>query len=70
MNELAKTGVERFLGNGNLDVSILGERIYATLECCWGLDMGYYLILSAVVPSLIVFVFYVREMLLNRNSKR
>jgi len=36
MNELAKTGIGGFLGNGNLDVSIPGERIYATLECCWG----------------------------------
>ena len=64
---LAEVGFGSLFGSGTLSLNIPGEEIYATLECCWGLDIGYYLVLSAVVPSLIVFVCYVKEMLLNRS---
>jgi len=70
MNESAKTGIGGFLGNGNLDVSILGERIYKTLACSWGSIAGFFLLLFPILVLLFVTGFNVGRMMLSRRTRK
>ena len=45
VSELTSVSVGSFIGNGNLDVTILGEGISMSTNCNWGPGLGFYLII-------------------------
>jgi hypothetical protein len=51
-SQLTQVGVGSFMGNGNLDVTILGKAEQTTISCSWGPGIGFYLL----IPSLILLI--------------
>ena len=62
MSELAKVGVGSFIGNGNLDVHILGEKMYETLSCNWGPSLGFYLLLISTIVLAFVAILKLKKL--------
>ncbi len=56
MSELANQTVGSFIGGGNLDVNIPGEKLYETISCSWGPSIGFYLLLCSI--AILIFVSY------------
>jgi hypothetical protein len=57
MSEFANTTVGSLYGNGNLDITIPGEKMYVTMHCSWGPSAGFYLLLISIVVLVINFLF-------------
>jgi len=60
MSELANVTVGSLTGGANLDVSIPGANMYETMSCCWSLNLGFYLLLGAIVVLMLVFCLNLR----------
>jgi hypothetical protein len=56
MSELANVTVGSFIGDGNLNIDIPGEKISETIFCSWGPNIGFYLILGSII--ILMFAFY------------
>jgi len=70
MSELANETVGSFIGDGNLDVSIPGEKLYETISCSWGPSIGFYLLLCSI--GVLIFAFYLitRKTIFKKLKKR
>lgn len=49
MSEFTKTTVGSFYGNGNLDITIPGEKMFITWFCNWNPSSGFYLFLISII---------------------
>jgi hypothetical protein len=56
MSKLANTTVGSLIGNGNLEISIPGEKLFETIACGWGPSIGFYLLLCSTI--ILIFAFY------------
>jgi len=56
MSELANFTVGNFIGDGNLNIGIPGEKLSETIFCSWGPNIGFYLILGSII--ILLFAFY------------
>jgi len=54
-SELANQSVGGFLGNGDIDISIPGEKSYVTMFCNWGPGLAFYLLLFSNIILIAVF---------------
>lgn len=54
MNELSKATVGSIIGNGYLDVGVPGESQFYSVMCNWGLSIGFYLYVIAVLIIIII----------------
>jgi len=61
MSELASASIGSFIGEGNLGVSIPGEKSYDTVFCSWGPNIGFYLLLSSIGILIFTIVFKTRK---------
>jgi len=48
MSELASASIGGFIGEGNLGVSVPGEKSYDAVLCSWGPNIGFYLLLFSI----------------------
>jgi hypothetical protein len=56
MSELTNFTVGSFIGDGNLNIGIPGEKLSETIFCSWGPNIGFYLILGSII--ILLFTFY------------
>jgi len=63
MNELAEVGIGSFIGGGNLDVSIPGEEVAATMLCSWGPSVGFYLYVLSIVILVVIIILNVKKIM-------
>jgi len=70
MSELCKVGVGDFFGGGNLDISLIGEGIRATVPSNWGPSIGFYLCLIAAIIILIIAFFNFKKILKERRTDK
>lgn len=61
MSLLANITVGNFLGSGNLEFAIPGEKIFETIPCSWGPDIGFYLLLGSAISLTIGFYLRVKK---------
>lgn len=66
MSQLANATVGSVTGNANLDVNIPGENMYESVPCSWGLNFGFYLLLSAIVVLTLVFCLNLGRMIFKK----
>jgi len=61
MNELAEVGIGSFVGEGNLEVSIPGEEVAATVLCSWGPNVGFYLYVFSIIMISLIIIYGVKK---------
>jgi len=61
MSELASESIGSFIGEGNLGVSIPGEKSYDTVLCSWGPNIGFYLLLFSIGILIFTIVSNIRK---------
>jgi len=66
MNELAEVGIGSFIGSGNLDVSIAGEEIAATIDCSWGPSSGFFLYVLSIGILFLLVLFNIKTIFKKR----
>ena len=69
MTQVTEVGVGSFIGNGDLEINIPGEKMYETLSCGWGPGFGFYLFISAIILALLLSLFRIREIFLERKAR-
>jgi len=65
MTELGNVTVGSFIGEGNLNINIPGEKLSESISCSWGPSIGFYLLLCALVILIIALCFDIRKTILN-----
>ena len=68
MSGFSKIIVRSLIGEGNIDISIPSESITTSLHCSWGLNLGFYLTLLAVVILLIIAGVYFCRKIIRKNG--
>ena len=68
MSELAKVSVGSFIGEGNIDIDIPGEKIYVTMASDWGPGIGFYFLLCAII--ILVFVFVLKVIKIKKSIRK
>ena len=63
LSQLAQAGIGSFFGEGNIDISIAGEGMRASVFCNWGPSIGFYLCLLSMAVLLTALIFDVKKML-------
>jgi len=61
MTGYTDTGIGKIIGNGPLDVSILGAEIHETVTCNWGLAHGFYLVLLSTITIVSIILLIISK---------
>ena len=61
MSLLSNVTVGSVFGTGDVEISIPGEDMYQTLNCIWGLNIGYYLVCFSIILLIIEFILYLKR---------
>ena len=61
MSLLANITVGNFLGSGNLEFAIPGEKMFETIPSSWGPDIGFYLLVFSAIALVIGFYLRIRR---------
>ena len=69
MSELGNITVGSFIGKGNLNIGIPGEKLSETISCSWDLSIGFYLLLCSIVILIIAFYLDIRMTILKKPKK-
>ena len=69
MSELAKVGVGSFIGEGNMDINIVGEGMTTGIYCHWGPSIGFYLCSASIILLLFPLFYYIIRELHKRFTK-
>lgn len=70
LSELTKVGVGSFIGEGYVDVSILGEGIRTSLLSSWGPGIGFYLCCIAIILILLTFCVRIKKSWTELSQKK
>ncbi|MCK4364575.1 MAG: hypothetical protein KAW45_00835 [Thermoplasmatales archaeon] len=68
-SELANQSVGSFIGNGDIDISIPGEKSYVTMSCSWGPGLAFYLLLFSNIMLVSVFCLNIRRAFFKKLKK-
>jgi len=67
MSALAEVGIGSFIGDGNLEVSIPGEEVAATVLCSWGPNVGFYLYVISIIMIALIIIYDVKKIVKKRR---
>jgi hypothetical protein len=56
MVQITEIGVGGVIGSGDIDITIPGRTGTETIQCSWGLSIGYYLIVIVLIIQLVIFI--------------
>jgi len=61
ISEFANVAIGSFIGNGNLDISLPLENNYETINCSWGPNIGFYLLILSGILLLFVMILKLKQ---------
>lgn len=67
MSALAEVGIGSFIGERNLEVSIPGEEVAATVLCSWGPNVGFYLYVISIIMIALIIIYDVKKIVKKRR---
>jgi hypothetical protein len=70
MSKLANSTVGSLMGNGNIEISIPGEKTFETLSCSWGPSIGFYLTLTATIILIFDLILYIKKTFFKRKKTK
>jgi hypothetical protein len=70
MSELTKIGVGSFLGNGTIDVTIIGQETQIAVPSTWGPGIGFYLCVASIILVVIMIFYSFKTMRKNSFKKK
>jgi len=69
MSELGKVTVGSFLGSGDINFVIPGEKMDIMISSSWGPDIGFYLLIGSAVVLILSFCLYLKSAISNKKKK-